>query len=71
VRPALFWTMGRRAAKWTVKHEHHEPDLTGAATDAQETAGGSLSRVDCDPRGQHAAPPRVRPADGHTRTVQE
>jgi len=27
VRPAMFWTFGRKAAERALKHHHHEPDL--------------------------------------------
>ncbi len=29
VRPALFWTFGRKAAKWTMRQRHREPELSG------------------------------------------
>ena len=37
VRPALFWTFGRKAAHRVIKHHHHEPDLTDAAPHASDT----------------------------------
>ncbi|MEN6404943.1 MAG: efflux RND transporter permease subunit [Thermoguttaceae bacterium] len=38
VRPALFWTFGRRAAVRAMRHSHHEPSLKDAEPDAHEEA---------------------------------
>jgi Cu/Ag efflux pump CusA len=35
VRPALFWTFGRTAAKWTMREQRHEPELIVESQEAR------------------------------------
>ncbi len=44
VRPALFWTFGRKAAERALKHHHHEPDLKEAAYHGGRRSRGRLER---------------------------
>ena len=37
VRPALFWTFGRKAAMRAIKHHHHEPDLKDMESHHEES----------------------------------
>jgi HME family heavy-metal exporter len=41
VRPALFWTFGRKAAAAALKHHHHEPDLKDTESQAKEIDCGA------------------------------
>ncbi len=53
VRPALFWTFGRKAAEWAVKHHHHEPDLKEASPPSESPHYAS-TRPDDGAGGRHA-----------------
>ena len=44
VRPALFWTFGRKAAERAIKHHHHEPDLKDTAPPPHTRGGGFAKR---------------------------
>jgi len=52
VRPALFWTFGRKAAVHALKHHHHEPDLNDAESRAKADGHDTPLRIGTTPHGQ-------------------
>jgi len=45
VRPAMFWTFGRKAAQRALKHHHHEPDLKDMESPPAEADYDSRRRL--------------------------
>jgi CzcA family heavy metal efflux pump len=45
VRPALFWTIGRKAGKRAIEHSLHEPELKDAELGEEESADSSQRRI--------------------------
>lgn len=62
VRPALFWTFGRKAAARALRHHHHEPDLKDTESRAKEDRHATPLRVGTTPHGQRAAMLHPQPA---------
>ncbi len=54
VRPALFWTFGRKAAKRAMRQNLHEPNLKDADTHEAEDSHESHQRTDRAPHAKHA-----------------
>ena len=44
VRPALFWTFGRRAARRIIKRRHQEPDLRDIESEPAQAEDGRAQR---------------------------
>jgi len=49
VRPALFWTFGRKAAERAMRHHHHEPDLKDTEPAPVQGNGELPRRLDATP----------------------
>jgi len=64
VRPALFWTFGRKAAAAALKHHHHEPDLKDTESQAKEDGHDMPHRMGTTPDGERAGVLHSQPVSG-------
>jgi len=54
VRPAMFWTFGRKAAERALKHHHHEPDLKDIESQPRESVYDLPHRMGTTRHGERA-----------------
>jgi CzcA family heavy metal efflux pump len=64
VRPALFWTFGRKAAERAIKHHHHEPDLKDTESQTKEDDHDLSHRMGTTPHGERAGVLHTQPVSG-------
>ncbi len=68
VRPALFWTFGRKAAERAIKHHHHEPDLKDKESESKEDGHNTTRRMGTAPHVQHPGVLHSQPVSGNDRS---